>query len=90
MKRHQIMFTLLILIFVVGCMNAGKPRLWDREQDYGTDGENLSIFHRVAEKDGGLGLKFPGYIVGIEKAYRDKIGQHGELEIINDDMFKKY
>ena len=53
MKRHQIMFTLLILIFVVGCMNASKPRLWDREQDYGTDGENLSIFHRVAEKDGG-------------------------------------
>ena len=88
MKRHQIMFTLLILIFVVGCMNASKPRLWDREQDYGTDGENLSIFHRVAEKDGGLGLKFPGYIVGIEKAYRDKIGQHGELEIINDDIFQ--
>ncbi|MDE1890753.1 MAG: hypothetical protein KGI30_10975, partial [Planctomycetota bacterium] len=87
MKLHRLLLTLFILISLVGCTNFGKPKLFEREKIYGTDGEALSIFHRVAEKDGGLGLKFPGYLIGVEKAYRDKIGWHKDLEIINEEKF---
>src|SRR5574341_1744729 len=87
MKKHQILFIILIPLLLDSCNNFSKPKLIDREKIYGTDGENLSIFHRVAEKDEGLGLKFPGYLIGIEKAYRDKIGWHKDLEKINEEKF---
>ena len=87
MKLHHSMFTLIFLVLFAGCDNLSKPKLVDKEKIYGTDGENLSIFHRVAEGDGGLGLKFPGFIIGIEKAYRGKIKKDNVFEIINDEYF---
>jgi len=50
-----------------------KVRLHDGEKKFGTSG-NLAVFHKIAEGDGGLGLRFPGYIIGIEKAKRVSLG----------------
>ena len=87
MKLHRLLLTLFIPILLASCTNFSKPKLIEREMVYGTDGENLSIFHRQAEQDGGLALKFPGYLIGIEKAYRENIGWHKDLEKINEEKF---
>ena len=87
MKPHHILFMLFFAIIFAGCAHLSKPKLIEKEKIYGTDGESLAIFHRVAEGDGGLGLKFPGFIIGIEKAYREKIKKDDIFESINDEYF---
>ncbi len=87
MKGYKILFILLISVLIVSCANVSKPKLIEREKFFGTDGENLSIFHRVAEQDGGLGLKFPGYLIGIEKSCKKNIGWRKEYEKLNDEKF---
>ncbi|KKO18593.1 MAG: hypothetical protein DCC43_09875 [Candidatus Brocadia sp.] len=92
--HHHCMFTLIFVIFFTGCGTASKPKLIKKEKIYGTDGEGLSIFHRIAERDGGLGLKFPGFIISIEKAYREKIRKKDykknspDFESINNEHFQ--
>ncbi|HYW09577.1 MAG TPA: hypothetical protein VE913_21625 [Longimicrobium sp.] len=44
------------------------------EKALGTDGSIDWGFHRVVEDPHGLGLKFPGYLIGVEKSDRDIIG----------------
>ena len=92
MKYHHGMLALIVVILFAGCSNSSKPKLIDKEKIYGTDGESLSIFHRIAEGDGGLGLKFPGFIISIEKAYRKNIRKDIKkdtvFEIINDEYFQ--
>ncbi len=64
-------FVLTIEFYLLSLLkNNSKHKLIEREKEYGTNGDNLSIYHRVVEQDGGLGLKFPGFLIGIEKAYR--------------------
>lgn len=48
-------------------------KLYGIERSYGTDQKRHFVYHRVVERDGGLGLKFPGFLIGIEKAKREKI-----------------
>lgn len=90
--RISILFVVSLSLFIVSCANSNKPKLYEREKIYGTYGENLSIFHRMAEQDGGLGLKFPGYLIGIEKGYKKDgnnkkgIGWYG---IINKENLNK-
>jgi hypothetical protein len=90
MQNRNLVFRLLSLTliismtFLVGC--GGYPKLIEREKIYGTSGEDLSIFHRVAERDGGLGLKYPGYLIGIEKALREKIDFNDVEEIFNEEI----
>ena len=54
-----------------GCLH--DRRISDREDEYGTGWWNLPAFHRVVERDEGLGLHFPGFLIGVEKAWRDDI-----------------
>lgn len=60
------------VLFVYGCANESKLKV--PEEQFDTGGNDLSVFHRIAERDQGLGLRFPGFIVGIEKARRESIG----------------
>lgn len=55
-----------------GC--AKDTRIAEREKAYGTHSWGMSAFHRVVEGDKGLGFQFPGFLVGVEKAYRSRIG----------------
>ncbi|MBW7899181.1 hypothetical protein B188_27350 [Candidatus Brocadiaceae bacterium B188] len=87
MKHSHRMVILIFFILVAGCGNLSKPKLIDKEKNYGTEGESLSIFHRVAEGDGGLGLKFPGFIISIENACRENIKKDNIFESINDEYF---
>lgn len=60
-----------------------KHKLEEKEIQLGTDGTgliDLSVFHRIAEKEGGVSLRFPGYIIAIEKAYPTAIGFNGVEE----------
>lgn len=89
MQSNNVLIRLVMLVLIilttllVGC--GGYPKLIEREKIYGTSGEDLSIFHRVAEQDGGLGLKYPGYLIGIEKALREKIDFNDVEEIFNEE-----
>ena len=92
MKRKKVVFRILLLPLLVlvvlstGCSNPTK--LLEKEKAYGTRSEKFAIFHRIAEADRGLGLRFPGFLVGIEKAYRDKIGILDGIDIDNLDKNK--
>lgn len=89
MKYYLILPALFNLICLVGC-TGNKPKLSDVEKKFGTDGEGRAVFHPVAEQDGGLGLKFPGYLIGIEQTNRTRIGRPGDFdEQKNIDDFKK-
>ncbi|MDH4162922.1 MAG: hypothetical protein OEW15_09580 [Nitrospirota bacterium] len=74
--RFVMVFLVLPALILSGC--AGPRKLQQAEERYGTDSEALSVFHRTMEGDGGLGLRFPGYLIGIEKAKRSKIGMPGK------------
>lgn len=41
--------------------------------------KSLAVFHRVANRDQGLGLRFPGFLIGIEKADRSRIDFDNDL-----------
>lgn len=90
MKSRNVLFrpSILILLALTALLASCSyhHKLGEREKIFETGGEDLSIFHRVAEQDGGLGLKFPGYIIGIEKAPREKIGWY---EILNEEELGK-
>lgn len=81
--HYLILFTLFSLIFLASCAD-NKPKLYPIERQYKTDGKGLAIFHPVAEQDGGLGLKFPGYLIGIEQTDRTIIGKPEDFENLND------
>ncbi len=84
--RHVSLTLLILTTLLVGC--GSYPKLIEREKIYGTSGEDLSIFHRVAEQNGGLGLKYPGYLIGIEKALREKIDFNDVEEIFNEEKLE--
>jgi hypothetical protein len=78
--------TLIISItLLIGCGNS--PKLSKKEKAYGTHKEKYAIFHRIAEVDRGLGLKYPGFLVGIEKGYRENIDPNNTYDIV--DQLKK-
>lgn len=62
------------------------------ERRLGVEGENQHDYHRIVEDPIGLGLKFPGYLIGFEKAPRESIGapvkpaQDGMLRHQADDV----
>ncbi|MCH8078616.1 MAG: alpha/beta hydrolase [Proteobacteria bacterium] len=81
---------------ITGCSNNAKLSVPEKQFD--TGGNDLSVFHRVAEHDLGLGLRFPGIIVGIEKAARENIdagictlwwGKGQEYDDLDPDLFHK-
>ena len=86
MKRKDILFRILPLFLLIlitlfaGCSN--PPKLLEKEKAYGTSSDKYAIFHRIAEVDRGLGLKYPGFLVGIEKGYREKIDPDNTYDIV--------
>lgn len=87
MKIRLISFMLLAFGLLMPYADA-KHKLEERESGFGTDGTgliDLSVFHRIAEKEGGVSLRFPGYIIAIEKAYLKKIG----FEAVDEKFIKK-
>lgn len=64
------------LVFTAGCTKT-KTLLDDREKNLGISsniwGADHREFHRVLHYPNGVGLRFPGYIVGIEKGHQGKV-----------------
>lgn len=66
---------LVLILFIALCYSCASTRYLDtREKEFGTKGTNAWSFHRLSDRDKGTSLVFPGYIVGLEKAYRKNIG----------------
>ena len=63
------MFLMLIL---TSCATAQTP-FEKKERSLGTYGKSLSTYHKVAKDDGEVFLDHDGVLIGIEKAYRDKL-----------------
>jgi len=66
-----------------GCSHDRRISQWENE--YGTGGWNLPAFHRVVERDEGLGFHFPGFLIGVEKARRQYIGMP-KLEELKQEL----
>ncbi len=73
-KKILMVFVLGSIPFFSSCAN--PPKLKEPEAKFNTHDE-LSVFHKIAENDLGLSLRFPGYIVGIEKSYKKDLGING-------------
>ena len=75
MSKKIMMLSILGSIpFFSSCAN--PPKLREPEAKYNT-ADKLSVFHKIAENDLGLSLRFPGYIIGIEKSYKKDLGVNG-------------
>ncbi len=75
--KNVIIICLLALVSVgCGTGNIGQTKaIREAENLLGTGSEKLDYFyHPVLEDIRGLGLQFPGFIIGIEKTDRTKIG----------------
>lgn len=80
----------LILIILTTSCSKKVTYLDDGEQAFGTQGKNKWIFHRLSDRDKGTSLAFPGYIIGIEKADRRRIGAPMRNEIGTSSSFEKF
>lgn len=83
MRHDLILLIILSLSFLVSCSN-NKPKLYGIERQFKTDGEANAIFHPSSEQDGGLGIRFPGYLIGIEQTDRNIIGNPDDFEKLKD------
>ncbi len=88
---------LLLYVAIILLYACGDPKLIQPEEKLGTNDSDLAIFHKIAEGDRGLALRFPGYIIGIEKSRQEKLnngtcsfllyGHDDEVEQLNRDEF---
>lgn len=91
MKNRAIIFAFLAFSLLMQYANA-KHKLEEREKVYGTDGTgsiDLSVFHWIAEQEGGLSLRFPGYIIAVEKANPKNIGFNDVEEIFYEEKIRE-
>lgn len=65
---------LLLLVLADLAVAVDRPQIRNLETELGTNGRLAGEFHQLVEDKYGFGLLFPGYIVGVEKAVRHKIG----------------
>lgn len=79
---------LLVLILLCGC--SSTKFLDARETEFGTKGAKKWVFHRLSDRDKGTPLAFPGYIIGIEKAFRSKIGAPSKQDIHHNNGLEKF
>jgi hypothetical protein len=84
----SILIKLLVLLLLTSCSSA--KYLDARETAFGTKGAKKWIFHRLSDRDKGTPLAFPGYIVGIEKAFRSKIGAPSKQEVHHNNGLEKF
>ncbi len=70
------------LIAVIATSCASKQTFLNkRENELGTNGKNRWVFHRLSDRDKGTSLAFDGYIIGIEKASRKRVGAPSKKKV---------
>ncbi len=66
---------LSMVLLVSGCASGGPEHpLRGTEKALGTDSQLNWSYHRLVEDPDGFGLRFPGFIIGIEKSKREIVG----------------
>jgi len=84
MKNLNIIMPILAFaLFLLGCVANDHP-LRSAEKALGTNDELNWTFHRVVEDKEGIGYRFPGYLIGIEKSKKKLIG----IDIPRDPRLK--
>lgn len=75
-KRLLPMIAAMVVIVALGSVGCQpmNTRIMSMEAQLQTNGSTTAQFHPVANHQGGLSLKFPGYILGIEKSPRETLG----------------
>jgi hypothetical protein len=79
--RHSL--TLILLILGSACSN--HHYYHEIEQKLGTNGRVTSQHHLSAYYPSGIGLNFPGYIIGLEDSSPERVSHDGDL-IIEDPV----
>jgi hypothetical protein len=87
-----------IVAFALLRCSGDKPKhpLRDAERKLDTDSHLNWSFHQVVEDSSGLGLRFPGYLIGIEKAERgeeflgvdgltEEVAKAKKLPVVDED-----
>jgi hypothetical protein len=93
MKRKNVVFRILLPLLLAstglfaGCSN--PPKLKSMENLYGTGGGKYAKFHRIAEADRALGLRYPGFLVGIEKGDKQVIDPNDHYKMILEKVKKQ-
>jgi predicted alpha/beta hydrolase family esterase len=88
MKKTSISILIIILTLLTSC--SSSYFLKERETEFGTKGQKKWIFHRLSDRDKGTTLAFPGYIIGIEKAHRKRIGAPSRQSIHKQNGLEKF
>ncbi|RZM80949.1 hypothetical protein C3B51_10535 [Pseudoalteromonas rubra] len=86
MRKLKAITSLVVCVLMCSC--SANYRLADKEEKLNTNGTDMTKFHRVATKDKGLALRFPGYLIGIEKTY--KSNNLGESWFCEDNMLPDF
>lgn len=87
-NRQKLAIWSLFAIFMISC--SSPKYLEEKEKLYKTNGKNYWTFHRLSDRDKGLSLAFPGYIIGIEKAKRKLIGAPSMPYLKNGNALKNF
>ena len=86
----KIIISILTIILTVLSSCSSSYFLKERETEFGTKGQKKWIFHRLSDRDKGTTLAFPGYILGIEKAHRSRIGAPSRQSIHKQNGLEKF
>lgn len=73
-RTHRYWLALAALTVLSSGCSGSRHRILDREIALGTDDDLDRRFHRLAHDQNALGLRFPGYLIGVEKANRARLG----------------
>jgi len=88
MKKISNRILIITLTLLTSC--SSSYFLKEREAEFGTKGQKMWVFHRLSDRDKGTSLAFPGYIIGIEKAYRKRIGAPSRQSIHKQNGLEKF
>lgn len=80
MRYHPILRPAFLGLLAIGSLGCSTPkyRILEREKALGTDKDLDRRFHRMAHDDNALGIRFPGYLIGLEKTKRTHLGMENK------------
>jgi hypothetical protein len=83
MKLYSVIAATIACIHIVSCSSLPPAQrlLEPQEIELETDGSTAMLFHSALYYPSAIGLKFPGFIVGIEKSPVEMISQEGDIKI---------
>lgn len=90
MKRLKNPLFYLILVALIANSCASNRFLKEKEKKLGTTGKYKWSFHRLSDRDKGVTLAFPGYIIGLEKSKRKLIGAPTKKQLKNSGALKVF